>query len=149
MEDSSTEIICACGARCIPTVQVKFPDGKIELFCDKSCRAYNAAKHKADYLWDQQRENKGGVTTITCKCGKKCALKARVKFPSGEVREFCSRFCPEYKKAKESADYFWERYRQKKQSENFGRAQARKGTKNPNRTPKGQYRRPVHANYDF
>jgi hypothetical protein len=74
------------------------------------------------------KDGKGTLKSTTCTCGRVVdAFRARVKFPNGDVLEFCNRYCPAYREAMKKADYRWKKHRQRKESEHFGRAQAGKG----------------------
>ena len=57
-EIDNQEMRCACGARCIATVSVTFPDRHVEKFCNKSCPCYNAARKKSDFLWSKLHQRR-------------------------------------------------------------------------------------------
>jgi len=85
------------------------------------------------------KDGKDTLESTTCTCGRVVdTLRARVKFPNGDVLEFCNRYCPAYREAMKKADYRWKKHRQRKESEHFGRSQALNGSKNPGRKPMGQ-----------
>ena len=52
------ENLCACGARCVYTVRVKYPNGRVVEFCHIGCPAYRQEKKQADKAWKSFRAKK-------------------------------------------------------------------------------------------
>lgn len=49
---------CRCGTVAILLAAVRFPDRRVEEFCNKSCSAYRGAMKRADTAWSVWRRNR-------------------------------------------------------------------------------------------
>lgn len=50
--------VCKCGVVAIMLAAVRFPDRRVEEFCDKSCPEFRAAMKRADTAWSVWRRNR-------------------------------------------------------------------------------------------